>query len=164
MPKGAVFKSVSRPTLALIEFHNVSNMYNLSSKLYDRFMMLIMSSRDDQVFSNNLIKFRKLRGLSQEQLAEKSTVSRRMIAYYETKASKPSVKNVYLLAKALEISIYDLIEEKENEITELFKDANPKTLKKIMSIIKLPKKDRATIYNMIDALLEKNGVKKYEDK
>lgn len=119
-------------------------------------MIFIMSNGDDQVFSNNLIKFRKLRGFSQEQLAEKSSVSRRMIAYYETKASQPAVKNVYLLAKALEISIYDLIEEKENKVTELFKDADPRTLKKIMSIIKLPKKDRATIYNMIDALLEKN--------
>jgi transcriptional regulator with XRE-family HTH domain len=158
MPKWVVYKSVSIPIFAFTDLHNVSNLYILSSKLYDRFMIFIMSDDDDQVFSNNLIKFRKLRGYSQEQLAEKSTVSRRMIAYYETKVSQPAVKNVYLLAKALEISMYDLIEEKENEVTALFKDANPKTLKKIMSIIKLPRKDRLTIYNMIDALLEKNGL------
>ena len=115
-----------------------------------------MRQNEDYVFGNNLIKLRKLRSLSQEQLSELSNISRRMIAHYETNASNPPVKVVFLLAKALDVSIYDLISEKENELVDLFKDVDPRTLKKIMSIKKLSKKDRSTIYNMIDALLEKN--------
>jgi len=118
-----------------------------------------MRQNENYIFRNNLIKFRKLRGLSQEQLAELSDVSRRMIAHYETNASNPPVKVVFMLARALDVSIYDLISEKENEVVDLFKDVDPRTLKKIMSIKELSKKDRSTIYNMIDALLQKNKKK-----
>ncbi len=117
-----------------------------------------MGQDEEYVFGQNLIKFRKLRSLSQEQLSELSDISRRMIAHYETKESNPPVKIVFTLAQALGVSIYDLIGEKENEIVDLFKDVDPRTLKKIMSITKLSKKDRTTIYNMIDALLDKNKV------
>lgn len=113
---------------------------------------------EEYIFGDNLIKYRKLRSLSQEQLSELSNVSRRMIAYYETKESNPPVKNVLALAKALNVSIYDLIGGNDNEMIDMFKDVDPRTLKKIMAITKLSKKDRTTIYNMIDALLEKDQV------
>lgn len=119
-------------------------------------MIIFMSDKNYETFSNNLTRYRKLRGLSQEELSRLSTVSRRMIGQYETKPCNPAVRTVYLLSKALDVSIYDLIEEKENTTADMFKDTNPKTLKKIMEITKLPKKDRVTIYNMVDSMIKAN--------
>ena len=39
---------------------------------------------------------------------------------------------------------------------DLFEDIDPRTLKKILLIKKLPKKDRMTIYGIIDSMIEKN--------
>lgn len=121
-------------------------------------MIIYMDHQEEYVFGSNLTKYRKLRCLSQEQLSEMSNVSRRMIAHYETKESNPPVKNVLALARALDVSIYDLIGYREDKMIDMFKDVDPRTLKKIMAITKLSKKDRTTIYNMIDALLEKEQV------
>jgi len=79
-----------------------------------------------------------------------------MIAYYETNISNPPVRNLLAIAKALNVSIYELLGEKPiNDSVELFTDIDLRTLKKIMLIKELSKKDRATIYNMIDALIKK---------
>lgn len=115
-----------------------------------------MKQIDENILSKNLLKYRKLRGLSQEELSSKSGVSRRMVAYYETKPSNPAINSIYLLAQALDVSIYDLIEEKENTLADMYKDADPRTLKKVLAITKLPKKDRITIYNMIDSMIKAN--------
>jgi transcriptional regulator with XRE-family HTH domain len=107
-------------------------------------------------FSRNLIKYRKARGLTQVQLAQLSGISNRMIAYYETNAASPPLANVLVLAKALHVSLEDLSGANgSKQATDLFEDIDMRTLKKIMMIRKLPKRDRVTIYNMIDAMLNK---------
>lgn len=79
-----------------------------------------------------------------------------MIGQYETRPCNPAVRTVYLLSKTLDVSIYDLIEEKEDTTADMFNDTNPKTLKKIMEIAKLPKRGRITIYNMVDSMIKAN--------
>jgi transcriptional regulator with XRE-family HTH domain len=108
-------------------------------------------------FSQNIIKYRKAKGLSQDKLAELTGISKRMIAYYETHISNPPINNVIKIAEAIGVSLYDLIDGPSgtSNFSDLFKDIDMRTLKKIMLISKLPKKDRITIYNMIDALIEK---------
>jgi transcriptional regulator with XRE-family HTH domain len=107
-------------------------------------------------FSRNLIKYRKARGLTQIQLAALTGFSKRMIAYYETNVANPPLGNVLILAEALHVSLDDLTGTHENaSVTDLFQDIDMRTLKKIMMIKKLPKRDRVTIYNMIDAMLNK---------
>ena len=107
-------------------------------------------------FSRNLIKYRKARGLTQVQLAERSGLSKRMIAYYETNVANPPLANVLILAEALSISVAELTDTNGTaSVANLFEDIDMRTLKKIMMIKKLPKRDRVTIYNMIDAMLNK---------
>jgi transcriptional regulator with XRE-family HTH domain len=111
------------------------------------------------IVSKNIRKYRKSKNLTQIQLAEKSGLSKRMIAYYETNISNPPINNLLSIAKALDVSIYALIGEKQpRELIELFEDIDMRTLKKILLIKNLPKKDRVTIYNMVDSLLKSNSI------
>src|SRR3989304_4370920 len=105
--------------------------------------------------SKNIIKYRKVRGLSQTKLAELSGISRRMIAHYETNISNPPINNLLAIAKTLSVTLNDLLGETNKELN-FIKDIEMRTLKKIMLIGKLPKKDRITIYGMIDAMVKKN--------
>lgn len=60
----------------------------------------------------NLKRLRELKGLSQQQLAVLSSVNVRMIQKYEQgdkDITKASVTTVYNLARALEVSIYELM-------------------------------------------------------
>ena len=130
-------------------------MSSLFFSWYNEFMKKNKIERS--VLSKNIIKYRKARGFTQIQLSEKCGLSKRMIAYYETNISNPPVRNLLTIAKALNVSIYDLLGEKPvNGDIELFGDIDMRTLKKIMLIKKLPKRDRVTIYKMIDALINKN--------
>ena len=110
-------------------------------------------------FSRKLIEYRKARGLTQIQLAELSGISRRMIAYYETNIANPPLNNVMDIAKALKVTIGDLVGTNDtNTIMGMFEGIDMRTLRKILMVQKLPKKDRNTLYNMIDAMLERTGI------
>jgi transcriptional regulator with XRE-family HTH domain len=107
-------------------------------------------------FSKNLIKFRKERKLTQDELAKLSGLTRRMIGYYEKEASKPPIDNIEAIAKALNITINDLLEKKDStEIQNEFTDIDTRTLKKLKQILSLPKHERHIIYSMADSFLEK---------
>ncbi len=123
------------------------------------FTILVMDEQPDQrtPFSLNLLKYRKMRGLTQQQIADLSGLSQRMIAYYETQISNPPINNVIALARALDITVAELIGELTEKHAPLFEDVDPRTLRKIMMISKLSRADRSTIYSMIDALLQKSG-------
>ena len=59
-------------------------------------------------FARNLRHFRKMRGLSVAELAEKSGLSKPEIQKIETGWRSPTIKTVQLLADALHIPITDL--------------------------------------------------------
>jgi len=60
-------------------------------------------------FSTRLASLRKDRGLSQQQLADKVNVSRRVIAYYEVESDNPPSNLVMLLTKVLSVSADELL-------------------------------------------------------
>ena len=60
-------------------------------------------------------KVRKKRGLSQEQLAKNSGLSRYSIINFETGRRDPRVKDLRKIAKALNVSVAELISDKETE-------------------------------------------------
>ena len=60
------------------------------------------------VVRNKLGYIREKMGMSQEQLAWKSTVSRRTIGEIELERRVPSVKTALLLANALECTVEDI--------------------------------------------------------
>ncbi len=109
--KNVTFKEISDNGLApseIIKNYDLSN-YNLT-------MFII---KIDRIFNENyfsketkLAYYRKLRGLTQKQLSEKSGVSLRMVQLYEQRKndiSKASVEVVLSLSDALMCEVKDLI-------------------------------------------------------
>jgi transcriptional regulator with XRE-family HTH domain len=67
------------------------------------------------MIGNNLRKLRKKKGLSQEKLARLADISLNALTKIESGfAKKPTIQTVVKLAKALEVSIDELVKEKEN--------------------------------------------------
>ena len=60
------------------------------------------------MFKDNLIQMRKIKHLTQEDIAEKVGVTRQAIAKWESGESEPSLDKCKLLAEVLEVSIDDL--------------------------------------------------------
>ena len=63
----------------------------------------------------NLIRLRKLSGMTQEALAEKINVSRQAIAKWENGDSMPDLKSCMALADFFNVSIDDLIHHSEKD-------------------------------------------------
>ena len=61
------------------------------------------------MFSENLINLRKLKNISQEELAEKLNVSRQTISKWETGESLPDIEKTKILAELFNVSIDDLV-------------------------------------------------------
>ena len=74
-------------------------------------------------FGENLIRMRRSRGISQEGLAKKAGLTRRIITYYELEKKIDFVDKIERLSKALEIpatSLFSYLDkENKNNNTEL---------------------------------------------
>lgn len=101
-------------------------------------------------FSHKLFTIRKARGLSQYDLSELTGISHRMIVHYEKHAKNPPSKAILQLAKALKVSVDELIGNKPTKEKELVKNRN--LLKKIIILDNLPPEDQKTISKHIDDL------------
>ena len=101
-------------------------------------------------FGQRLIKLRKAKGLTQEQLAEKAGSTKRTIAYYEIQSKYPPAHLLIPLAKALRISVDELLGLKETDIPEENHAALWRKLKKTEG---LSLKDRKALFDYIDLLL-----------
>lgn len=64
------------------------------------------------IIGQNIIKYRKKRELSQEDLAEKVGVSRQAVSKWERGESVPSTENLVVVAEALDITIEELTTNK----------------------------------------------------
>ena len=89
---------------------------------------------------------RKQKGLSQGQLGKKVGTSGDIIGRYERGVMSPSIDVIIKISDILEISIDYLVGK-----TELMID--PKTLKRLESIERLPDDEKIYIYKVLDALL-----------
>ncbi|MGN1148506.1 MAG: helix-turn-helix domain-containing protein [Lachnospiraceae bacterium] len=61
------------------------------------------------MFKDNLIALRKMKGLSQEELADKINVSRQTLSKYETGESLPDVEKCKQIAEVFGVSLDDLV-------------------------------------------------------
>lgn len=61
------------------------------------------------MFKDNLISLRKMRGISQEELADKIGVTRQTLSKYETGESLPDIERCRAIADFFEISMDDLV-------------------------------------------------------
>ena len=69
-----------------------------------------------RVFGDNLKKYRKALGLSQEAFAEKCGLHRTYISAIECYRRSIALENIQRIATALEIEPYRLLMEDENEL------------------------------------------------
>ena len=87
------------------------------------------TEKERNIMQNNLIKLRKEKGLSQEELADKLAVSRQAISKWERGESLPDTDNLIRLAKLYGVSIDEIVGIKdsgENAATvEKSADASP---------------------------------------
>lgn len=60
---------------------------------------------------NNIKHFRKKKGLNQEQLAEKLSVTHQAVSKWETGKSQPDIDTLKRLAEIFEVSVEDIIYE-----------------------------------------------------
>ena len=114
-------------------------------------------------FAQNLVRYRKRRGLSQYALAEKTGLSRRVISHYETHATEPSIEKLEIIAKALGVKVSQLLEEsngiEENSIVDISL-VDPRSLRKLKDILSLSVDDRNDLYRMLNKLLRKNQLER----
>lgn len=97
-------------------------------------------------FSDNLIAFRKQRGLSQQELGDKVDINKRIISRYETGQTIPSVEVAIKLAEALSVSLDRLAELDFS----LFID-DPELTSLLRNYDSLPPEDQATVKKLLKA-------------
>ena len=88
----------------------------------------------------NILKFRKKNGLSQEQLGEKIDVTRQTISNWELDETAPNPEQLKLLSKTLNVSVDELIDnDLQNVILSKVKitEKQTKSIKKILKGILL---------------------------
>ena len=67
------------------------------------------------MFKENLISLRKMKGLSQEELAEQMNISRQTLSKYETGESLPDIEKCKQLADIFGVSLDDLVNYESRE-------------------------------------------------
>ena len=72
-----------------------------------------MSKKKVKFIGENLLQFRKEKGLSQEELANKIGVSRQAVYKWETSGKMPDIENLILLCKEFNKNIEDFVEGAE---------------------------------------------------
>jgi transcriptional regulator with XRE-family HTH domain len=111
-------------------------------------------------FGERLARLRKSRGLTQAQLAKATDVTQANISYYEHGARDPTASTIATLARALRVSTDVLLGVKPPAAaTEL--DAQTLRLwQKLDDIRRLPEKDRRSVVQHVQALVERHALKR----
>ena len=90
---------------------------------------------DIMTLGQNILKFRKKSGLSQEELGEKANVTRQTISNWELDETSPNPEQLKLLSKTLNVSVDELIDNDiQNVVLSKVKmtEKQTKTIKKIL--------------------------------
>ena len=69
-------------------------------------------------FQENLIRARKARGMTQEELAARLSISRQAVSKWETGTADPSTSNLLALAKLFGVSAEELLRQVDRTDTE----------------------------------------------
>jgi transcriptional regulator with XRE-family HTH domain len=104
-------------------------------------------------FGKRLTEVRKLKKLSQDEVAKKLSAHGAVIGRYERDEVKPSIEVAAAIAEALEVSLDYLVGN-----TDLLLEKN--IVSKIVDIQKLNTEDKAHVFALLDAFLQSNKAKK----
>ncbi len=96
-------------------------------------------------FGDNLRKLRKLKKLSQEELAEKMQVSRQSVSKWETSESYPEMNNILELCKIFHCHINDLVNDNIIDINSLDEEIK-------MNVVKFKKEQQNKMKSLSNAI------------
>ena len=115
-----------------------------------------------ETFAENIVKYRRKKGLSQYDLADLSGISRRMIGHYEVEGIIPPADRLQDLADSLDVPVYKLFKqpEKENNPETDLSGIDPRSVKKLRDILSLPADDRNDLYRILNKMLRKNQLER----
>ena len=124
-------------------------------------------------FENNLIKLRKQKGWSQDELAENLDLSRQAISKWENGTSKPDIDNIKRISKVFDVGIDELLSNDitDNHALSLDFDSSKKKRKSDKGILLVKCIIFAlviiyvisVIYKLVALLIIVNGVEKYQN-
>lgn len=107
---------------------------------------------------NRIAEIRMARGLTQDELAELSTLSRISIARYETGKIEPGAKALGRIADALEVSSDILLGRLEEQAEAITTKNEPRTAEARAisgAVDKMPKEERVKAESVMRTLYEK---------
>ncbi len=108
-------------------------------------------------FSNRLVKFRKLRGYTQQAIADKIVLHVNQIKRYEAGTAQPTLETLVRLAKALRLSLDELVfDESESQPSAQMK-------RLVDSVERLSEGEQSIIRELIDGMIIKYEVKRLSE-
>ena len=110
-------------------------------------------------FGKNLAKFRKQRGLTQEQLVKLSGVGISQIRRYEADKSSPSIDAIIRLVKAIGVSIDEMVFDKTTAIASN-KIIDRELLEQFEMISSMDEEERNLVKKILEGVIVKNQVEK----
>ena len=101
-------------------------------------------------FGQRLFDARKVRGITQQELAEKLGITKRMVANYEGNSEGPSVERLEEIARALNVTVSYLLGE--STLKTVKEDITPNIRKHIEVLKELPQKDQKKVLEYAELL------------
>ncbi len=108
------------------------------------------TDKPKSIFSQRLIELRKEQGLTQADLADQLQIDRNRVAYYEAKASNPTVESIQPLADFFNVSVDYFF---ENEVKRGRPGPDSQLEQRINRLKNLPRAQQKTVIAMLDGLL-----------
>jgi transcriptional regulator with XRE-family HTH domain len=107
----------------------------------------------DQAFAKRLAAIRRLRGMTQIDLAEAAGTTQRAVSYYENAFGFPPAPQLVALAKALHVTTDELLGVKSIKPDARAEDPETRRLwKKFQQVSELPDKDQRAVIRLINSL------------
>ncbi len=110
-------------------------------------------------FGKNLVKFRKEKGLTQEELVRISGVAISQIRRYETDKSKPSLDAITKLVKALGVSIDEMVFNKATGVAEN-KIIDRELLEQFEFISRMNENEKYVVKKILEGVIVKHQVER----
>jgi transcriptional regulator with XRE-family HTH domain len=108
-----------------------------------------------ETFGQRLARLRKARGLSQTALGKRIGISQRMVAYYEVESDRPPAHLLPALAKALSVSIDDLMAA--GHLPSEPVEVDVRVWRRFQRLQALPPDAKTTVLKILDSLLDRYG-------
>jgi transcriptional regulator with XRE-family HTH domain len=106
-------------------------------------------------FGKRLARLRRARGLSQAALGDQIGISKRMVVYYETETDRPPAHLLSALAKALAVSVDDLMGT--GHLPSEPVEVDVRVWRRFQRLQELPPDPKKTILKLLDSLLDRYG-------